>query len=164
MVDTQEIKAWCITISAVSVIGGVLNCLIPKGGIKKAFSVLLYMTVLYAVCVPFAKGEREIISFDEYISDNEYLKQEYGNISYEPARSVAEEEIEKSIISAHEREGMTVNCRVKCSLTAESFYLEEIVIDAPLSHGEKNKSRGLLREYMTEKTVIYYTGEANGEN
>ncbi len=122
---------------------------------------LVYMTVLYTVALPFAEGKAEMLSFGEYIEENEYMKQEYGDISYEPVRSVARDEIEKSIISAHEKAGMTVKCKVTCSLSADSFSVEEIVIDAPLTDAEKNKSRSLLREYMTEKTVIYFTGETD---
>lgn len=157
----NEVKQWCILISTTAIASGVLISVIPTGKLKNVYNTLVSMLLIYSFLLPLISEEKFSFDFSSYLKQNEAVSESFQQSLYLPAQRVAKSEIEKSIEQHLKTNGFETKCLVECSITKDSFSIDEISIEIFSFDADKSKIEALLKDYVTESTKIEFVGEKN---
>ena len=157
----SDVKQWCVLISTTAIISGVLLSVIPSGKLKNVYNTLVSILLIYSILLPLISEDKFDFDFSSYLGQNEAVSESFQKSSYLPAKGVASAEIEKSIEQHLKTNGIDIKCRVECSITKDSFGIDEISIEILSSGADKSKIEALLKDYVTESTKIVFVGDKN---
>lgn len=146
------------SICLVSVLSGILSALIPSGGIKKAFSTLCAVILIYTIVSPLTALGKKRISEDVFSTERISEK-----LSYEDRTAqvmLYENILSKALSDNLIQEGYDVDVKVK-ACNAEEPIVESVTVTGRLSDEEKIFIEGILRKSFKEVAVIF-TEETNG--
>lgn len=155
----DKIRQWTLTISAVSMISGLLLCILPKSSQKNFFKVIVSVTMLYAVMHPLINSKGVDFRIDEFLSDNYQLSENYDKYAVSAMIKSAENAIEDTLKS--KALNLDIDCYFECSCEMEN---EEIVVDeiVVIMQGTTEK-KGVISEMICglgfDETRVVFKGE-----
>ena len=66
----DEIKQWVLTISAVSIVSGVLISVLPKSSHKNLFKTITGIVLIYSAITPILGADGIDFNIEDYLVDN----------------------------------------------------------------------------------------------
>lgn len=154
-------RSWLITICVISVVSGVLSCVIPRSYAKRAFQYVSSVVLIYALLYPFISGTIESFDFKKIfsgagsgVSEEFSLKSEeiYLLSAQTGCVNAAENVLKQNKISYDE---ITANCIsndgeiILKSLTVYGSYSDEV----------KDRIKKALYNTFDNKTTIEFAGD-----
>lgn len=155
----DKIKNWALTVSAVSIISGVLLTLLPKGAHKRFYQVLTCIVLIYAFIQPFAVSDGLDFNLESFLKDNYSVSSNIDSYANSAVITSAEKAIEELL--ADETKAQNQNCVFDCRCKIEN---NEIVLEAlTVKSTSENYDREAVCEIMESlgfsRDKIIFEGE-----
>lgn len=153
-------KSWIITICVVSVVSGILSCVMPRSSAKKAFQYVCSVVLVYAVLYPFISGSFEFPDLEKIFgSDKADTSYEFSSKSEEVYLIAAQ----SGCISAAENVLKEINIAydevtAHCVTDDGEIILKKISVFGSYSQEQKEQIKKALYKTFPEKTVIEFEG------
>lgn len=155
----KDIKQWCNVICIVAILSGVFITLIPENKLKQLYKFIVSGLIIYAVIIPFNSGADFDFKIEDYILQNEELKIQYKEKSYNVIMQSLEEALETEIKNTALCNGYNLSCKVKCCVMDDNYYIDKIILIGYLTDADKEELENLLSTFKTKQTVIVFEGE-----
>lgn len=155
----DSIKNWCIVVSGVSVVSGIITALIPRGSTKNTYRVLTCIVLLYAMIQPVTQWREMKIDFNKLIGS----ESEGGVVSWEKNDSVvfvAEETYEKHIDSLIRKTGADAKSECVCEYSDGELKLIEITVTGQINEHEKENIANEIQNVIQETTIVKFRGDS----
>lgn len=156
----EDIKQWCLMISAVSIISGIILYLVPSCKLKGAYSFLSSILLVYTLITPSCDNFLTDFDLSDYFN-NDTVIEEFSDNTFMPAESIVNSEIAKSIRKLLQDNGFDAECTVISTIEKDSLNINEISISGKFSNDEKSYITELLSDYKTKNTKINLVGDVN---
>lgn len=157
----NDVKQWCMLISAVSIVSGIIMSIIPESKLKKVYNCLVTVLLVYVFILPLIKEEKYDFDFKSYLKQNEEVSKEFSDKSFLPAESVINSEIGESIERRLKENGFDADCTVKCTVGQNNFSVDKITVLIADDFSKNEIINDILKEYTTALTKIEFVGDKN---
>ena len=151
----ESVKQWCITVSAVSIISGVMMCLVPRGASKSTYRVLVGIILLYTMVLPLTNLREYDFDFSEIIPQSSTDTTDY----HEGELYVAEKTYEKFIASELGGLVSDIKCECGCIYTNGEIILKSVKIKTRVSQEEEKLILETLRSIINDNTTVRFGGD-----
>lgn len=157
----DKIKQWSLTVSAISILSGVLISLLPKSSHKNLFKTITGIILIYAVMQPIIGGSGVNFKIGEFISDNYTVSENIDKYARSSIVDSAEKAIENLL--SEEAAKIEVNCKFKCRCKIEDnkIKVELISVTPALDTEDAEKIRNISETMGFDKDIIIFEGEKN---
>ena len=152
----DTLKQWCITVSAVSIISGILMYLVPKSSSKSAYRVLISILLLYVLITPFGKLHKIDYDISKIIPDKENTVTD----AHEGELYIAQKTYERYIESQLE----DIECECICSYSQGELVLQSITIITFVSDEQRVVIFQKLENVGDENTTVLFRGDEGERN
>ena len=98
----DNIKQWVVTLSAISIISGVLISLLPKSSHKTLYKSLSAIIMVYAVLQPLTYTKKLQLNIDDYLYENYSISNSLDDYAISSVVDSAETAIENLFIEEAE--------------------------------------------------------------
>ncbi|MCM1364063.1 MAG: hypothetical protein NC122_03235 [Faecalibacterium sp.] len=159
----EDINNWIITMSVISVAAGVIVCLIPKSKLKKTYSVLIGVLILYTVALPFMRSEVIDFSLKEILSMTDDISEQFSEKNDDLIIQAAITGIENAIKSKLDEDGLVYgDIKVKCSATDDNITVYKVTVYES-KESDKNAITNIIKDCIgNEATINFIKGEEDG--
>lgn len=151
----DTLKQWCITVSAVSIVSGVLMYLVPKGGSKSTYRVLVSILLLYVLVSPFGKLHKIDFDFSEIIPDKESVVTD----THEGELYIAQKTYERYIESQLKESVGDVECECICFYSDGELVLKSITIITFVPEEQRAEILQKLEDTWDENTTVLFRSD-----
>ena len=155
----NEIRQWVLTISAVSIISGILISLVPKSSYKNLYKTITGLVLVYTFLQPFIDSKDIDFNINDYLFDNYSVSENADKYAQASIIRSAEKAIEEILIE--ESEALEIECSFKCSckIKGEELIVEQISVKSKSYKLDKNSIEELAEKFGFDKTVLVFEGE-----
>lgn len=155
----NEIRQWVLTISAVSIISGILISLVPKSSYKNLYKTIIGLVLVYTFLQPFIDSKDIDFNINDYLFDNYSVSENADKYAQASIIRSAEKAIEEILIE--ESEALKIECTFKCSckIKNEEIIVEQISVKFKTDKEDKKSIEELTEKLGFDKTVLVFEGE-----
>lgn len=150
----DKLKQWCVTVSVVSVVSGVLMYLIPKGSGKNTYRVLVSLILLHTFIFPFTDFKGFSFDFSEFIPQSNNTASD----TYEGELYVAQKTYEEYIESQLRQTVGEIECECICTYSEGELMLRSIIILTEVNSEAKEEILHKLESVTDENTSVFFRG------
>ena len=155
----DSLKKWCLVVSGVSVVSGIITTLIPRGSTKNTYRVLTCIVLLYAMMQPLTQWREMKIDFNKLINsenqENSVLLDENNSVVF-----VAEETYEKHIDSLISKTGTQAKSQCRCEYSDGELILLEVTVTGRTDENEKENILNEIKDVIQENTIVKFRGDS----
>ncbi len=155
----NEIRQWTLTVSAVSIMSGILNCLLPKSMQKNIFKVVAGIVIIYAFLEPLTGVNRLDFKVNDFLKDNYQVSENIDKYAVNSMINSAEKAIEDLLFEKAEENNIDCKFECKCILTENQIIVSQITVSPRLSQNEKTLIESWSESYGFDKSIIIFEGE-----
>lgn len=152
----DKIKQWTLTVSAVSVVSGILLSILPGNKLKSAYKTLVSILLVYAFMLPVISSFSIDFNIKDYLKDNYKVSEHLDKYALKNALSSAEKAVEKTLHEHFNAKGIECNFSVSCSISDGEIVLSSISVS---SNEEADTIISMLDEIGFDKNIIKIKGE-----
>lgn len=154
-------KSWLIAICVVSVVSGILSCVMPRSYAKKAYQYVSCVVLIYALLYPFISGSvdtddlKDILYDDNSGSSYEFsLKSEeiYLLSAQSGCVTAAENVLKQKNVAYDEIEA-------QCTPEDGEIILKRLSVYGSYTDEQKEQIKKTLSETFDKKTTIEFVGD-----
>lgn len=154
----DKINQWSVTVSAVSVISGILLSLIPDSKIRPAYKTLVSIVLVYSIMLPLTNSFSINFDINDYIKENYNIRDDLDKYALKSALSSAEKAIEEALNDYFTYEKIKCDFSVECYLKGEEIRVKRITVE---SQENEDGIKALLCELGFSEGIIEFKGEAH---
>ena len=150
---------WALTVSAVSIVSGILTYLLPKSSQKNFFKVLTGIIFIYAVFQPLTGNKDIDFKIDNYLSENYSVSENFDKYALDSVVRSAEKAIEDLLnLKAEEK---NINCvfRCECSVKSEEIYVKNLYATYSGDQSMKEHIYKIVSDIGLSESVIVFEGD-----
>ena len=157
----DKIKQWCLTISAISILSGVLVSLLPESGHKNLFKTVVGIIMIYAVILPLTDGKGVDFNIEEFIVDNYSVSEDIDKYALSSMVDSAEKAIENLLSEEAEKSGIDCKFKCRCIVKDNKIEVEEISVTTDINENEIMVIENISESMGFSKDKIIFEGEIN---
>lgn len=154
----KGIENWCVAVSAVSVVTGIITTLLPKSAIKNTYIILSCVVLLYACIQPVTDWRELKIDFAKIISDSSdsdvYDEDYNSSILY-----IAEQTYKKHIDSQITDISENAECSCECEYSNGQLFIRKIIITGSTQVGQQEKILSKIKDIIQDTTIVEFRGD-----
>lgn len=154
----DKIKQWTLTVSAVSVISGILLSLVPGGKLKPAYKTLVSILLVYTFMLPVISSLSLDFNIEDYLKDNYKVSENFDKYALENAVSSAEKAVKETLNNYFKSQDIQCDFIVQCDINDGEISVGKIYI---ISREEKSKIISLMKEIGFEEEIIEFKGDTD---
>ena len=148
---TLQIKAVCL----VSILTGVMGCIIPYCRLKKAFSSFSAVVIVFTLMMPFASFGKVL---EEYRLNDFTAEREEASVQFETAElMIYKRVIEVAIAESLSESGITASISVECENEDDGYRITSFTVSG-CSEEEKGKICDYLSRGFGDVPVFFKGG------
>lgn len=155
----NEIKQWATMISSVSVISGVLICVLPKSSHKNLFKTITGIVLLYAVITPIIGADGIDFNIEDYLKDNYSVSESIDKYALSSVVDSAEKAIEEILLKEAQRVNIPCSFICECDVEDDKIVLTALTVTPELS----DENMKIIEEFAVslgfDKSIISFEGE-----
>lgn len=155
----DNIKQWTITVSAVSILSGILLSVLPESSHRKLYKVMVVVILIYGVFQPFSTAERVCFDIGDYLSENYRVSENTDKYAINAMRSSAEKAIESLLAQETENSGIKCTFSCECEVSDTEIKVVKITVATDAEEDEKNTITDIASSLGFERNVIAFVGE-----
>ena len=155
----EEIRQWVLTISAVSIISGVLISALPKSSHKNLFKTITGIVLLYSAITPIIGADGIDFNIEDYLLDNYSVSENIDKFALSSVVDSAEKAIEDILLEEVENSGIECGFTCECAVENDKILLIKIEVTPKLSEDDMNKIIIIAENFGFDKNVITFEGE-----
>ena len=156
----KSIENWCISVSVVSVITGIITTLLPKSALKNTYFILTGIVTLYVCIQPFTDWREFQVDFEKILSYRE--QNNSSDVDYNSSILYAAEQTYKKYIDSKLKEmSQKAECTCECEYANEKLYITKITIYGNISDESQEKFINEIKDIIQETTVVEFRGDDN---
>ena len=155
----DEIKQWVLTISAVSIVSGVLISVLPKSSHKNLFKTITGIVLIYSAITPILGADGIDFNIEDYLVDNYSVSENIDKYALSSVVDSAEKAIED--IMLREAANNNIECRFSCGCVIENDKIlpNKIIVTPKPSEDDMNKIILIAENLGFDKNAISFEGE-----
>lgn len=155
----DEVKKWSITVSAVSIISGVVSSMLPENTYKILFRFVAGIVLVYTIIQPLLG--KTIVDFDvsDYLKENYEVSEMADKYALGAMLSSAEKAIEDIFTDYSAEIDTEFDVKCKCEVVDDAVRIKEIAFTGHLSEEEINKIKKFAVESGFDKSVLVFIGD-----
>lgn len=153
------IKQWVTTISAVSIISGVLISLVPKSTHKTLYKSLTAIILVYAILQPFTSAKKSEINIDDYLAENYEVSNNIDEYALYSVIDSAEKAIENLFIEEAEKVNIHCNVTCSCEVKKNEIAVRKLIISPKQSKESIQSIYDIAQSLGIDTKVIVFEGE-----
>lgn len=154
----DKIKQWSLTVSAVSVIGGILLSLVPGGKLKPSYKTLISILLVYTFMLPFVSSLSIDFDIENYLKDNYKVSESFDKYALENAVSSAEKAVKEALSDYFKSQKIQCDFDVECESIDGEIVIKSIYISC---NEKKDIIISMMSELGFEKNYIKFKGETD---
>ena len=155
----NEIKQWATMISSVSIISGVLICVLPKSSHKNLFKTITGIVLLYAVITPIIGADGIDFNIEDYLKDNYSVSENINKYALSSVVDSAEKAIEEILLKEAQRVNISCSFICECDVEDDKIVLTALTVTPELS----DENMKIIEEFAVslgfDKSIISFEGE-----
>lgn len=155
----DKIRQWTLTVSAVSVISGVLLSLLPEKMNKSYFKVVTSIILIYAIVQPLTGSYGYGFNANDYLKDNYQVSEDLDKYAVNSIISSAEKAIENLYSDKAEENGLNINFDCECNITNNEITVEKIKAYPTDNSEERRLVEAWTEEFGFDKSIVVFEGE-----
>ena len=155
----DNIKQWVVTLSAISIISGVLISLLPKSSHKTLYKSLTAIIMVYAVLQPLTYTKKLQLNIDDYLYENYSISNSLDDYAISSVVDSAETAIENLFIE--EAEKLEIDCNFQCSCEEKNneITVTKLTVTPKLTPEDKEEIYNIAKSLGVNTEVIVFEGE-----
>lgn len=154
----DKIRQWTLTISAVSILSGILLSIIPKGKLKPAYKTLVSIILVYSFMLPFINSFSIDINVSDYLKDNYKVSENLDKYALENTVSSAEKAVEEALGDYFAAKKLECKFSVECSVSENEIKVQKVTVR---SNEKKEKILALIHELGFDESAVEFIGDIN---
>lgn len=159
----DKIKQWTLTVSAISIISGILLSLLPKSMNKSYFKVIASIIIIYAVLQPFIGSNSIDFKIDDFLKDNYQVSENLDKYAISSMISSAERAIEDLYSEKAESYGIDLTFECECIIKNDEIAVKKITVYPIPDSNEIELIEEWSETFGFDKSIVIFEGE-NNEN
>ncbi len=161
MIIINKISQWTLTLSAVSILSGLLLAILPQDSHKKMFKVIVSVVLIYATLQPLRATKGIDFDISDYVKDNYQVSENMDKYALSAMVKSAEKAIEKVLSEKSESENLKVKFKCYCETDDEEIKVRHIYISPVTDVNDKITIENIIVSLGFEQSIIIYEGESN---
>lgn len=157
----DKIKQWTLTISAVSIISGIIYAVLPRDTNKNFFKAIVSIIIIYTALQPLIGTKSIDFRISDYLKDNYQVSESIDKYALSAMINSAEKAIEDLLAEKSQVLEMSVDFRCRCYEENNEIMVEEISVSSETGEYDYEKIENLIESLGFDKGVIVYEGESN---
>lgn len=157
----DKIKQWTLTLSAISIISGLILVILPQDTNKKLFKVIVSVVMIYAALQPIISMKGIDLNIGDYLKDNYQVSENIDKYALSAMINSAEKAIENLLAEKSEELNLKFTFSCVCSETDGEISVEEIIIFPKADENEKEILESIIESLGFDKSIIIYEVEGN---
>ncbi len=157
----DKIRQWTLTVSAVSIVSGVLISLLPENMNKSYFKVIASIILIYAALQPFIGSNSIGFEIDDFLKDNYQVSENLDRYAVNSMLSSAEKAIEDLFLEKAEKSGLKLNFNCECVLNGNEISVEKIRAYPITNTNEMHLVEEWSDEFGFDKSIVIFEGVNN---
>ena len=155
----DNIKQWVVTLSAISIISGVLISLLPKSSHKTLYKSLSAIIMVYAVLQPLTYTKKLQLNIDDYLYENYSISNSLDDYAISSVVDSAETAIENLFIE--EAEKLEIDCNFQCSCEEKNnkITVTKLTVTPKLTPEDIEEIYNIAKSLGVNTEVIVFEGE-----
>ena len=155
----DNIKQWVVTLSAISIISGVLISLLPKSSHKTLYKSLTAIIMVYAVLQPLTYTKKLQLNIDDYLYENYSISNSLDDYAISSVVDSAETAIENLFIE--EAEKLEIDCNFQCSCEEKNneITVTKLTVTPKLTPEDIEEIYNIAKSLGVNTEVIVFEGE-----
>ena len=142
----DEVKKWAVTVSAVSIISGVVASLLPDDSYKNLFRFIAGIILVYAVLQPLIGKNSIEFDINEYIKENYEVSEDIDKYAQNAMLDSAEKAIENLLSDFAEKNNTDLKINCKCEVQEGNIVINEIRV----ADCVPEENLGIIKQFAIE--------------
>ena len=155
----DKINNWALTVSAVSVISGLLLYIVPKSSQKKYFRVIVTIILVYASFLPFVSAEGIDFNIGDFLSDNYQVSEKLDKYALNSMVQSAEKAIENLLTDKAEKAGFTCRFECNCEIINDDISVKSVIAFTENVDTRKQEIIGIIADLGFSESILVFEGE-----
>lgn len=155
----DEVKKWAITVSAVSIISGVLSSLLSENTYKNLFRFIAGIVLVYAVLQPLIGRNSIDFNIKDYLKENYEVSENIDKYAQSAMLDSAEKAIEDMFSDYAKSKGIDLKIDCSCKLYNNNITVDEIKVTKCVPKENMNMIKQFATESGFDKSVLFFTGD-----
>lgn len=157
----ENLSMWCKLLSCFSIISSLFTALVPDDGIKKAFSTLTAVILVFILIKPAdGKSLRLISELDLFGSDARSSEiSELEDYSNKAIIEAAENETEKYLYNAVSASSEECTFNVSCEYDKEKIIITRVEVTGDITEETKTVILSEIRKLSDTEAEVIFKGE-----
>lgn len=155
----DEVKKWAVTVSAVSIISGVVSSMLPENSHKNVFRFVAGVVLVYAILQPLISKNTVDFNIEDYLGDNYEVSENIDKYAQSAMLNSAEKAIEDIFLDFAQNSGTTFEVDCVCSIDNGNVVIDEIRIINCSSEESISLVRQFARESGFDENVLIIAGD-----
>ena len=157
----DKIRQWTLTLSAISIISGLILVILPQGTNKKLFKVIVSVIMIYAALQPIIGMEGIDFNIGDYLKDNYRVSENIDKYALSAMINSAEKAIENLLAEKAEEMNLNFTFSCVCSEADGEISVEKIIVSPKADENEKEIIESIIESLGFDKSIIIYEVEGN---
>ena len=157
----DTVRQWAITVSAVSIICGVLTSLLPKSSHKTLYKTIASILMVYTFLQPMMHGEDFEFSINDYLSENYSVSNNIDEYALSSVVNSAEKAIENLFIQEAEKINIDCSFRCVCQAINNKISVSKLIVTSNDNTDISNEIYKIANLLEINSEVIIFEGETN---
>ena len=155
----DEVKKWAITVSAVSIISGVVASLLPDNSYKNLFRFVAGVVLVYAVLQPLIGKNSIDFDINEYIKENYEVSKIIDKYARSAMLDSAEKAIEDLLLDFAKKNDTDLKLNCKCEVQDGNIVINEIKVITCIPKENLSIIKQFAIESGFDESVLVYAGD-----
>lgn len=155
----DKIRQWTLTVSAVSIVSGLLLSIIPKSSQKSFFKVVASVIMLHTILLPVINSKGIDFDLENFLSDNYQVSENLDKYALRSMIHSAEKAIEDLLYSKTKELGIDCRFECECEIRNEEIAVTEIIVYSPDEAEQKLEIQNLINDFGFDESYIVFEGE-----
>ena len=142
----DEVKKWAVTVSAVSIISGVVSSLLPNNTYKNLFRFVAGVVLVYAVLQPLIGRNSIDFNIGDFLKENYEVSENIDKYAQNAMVDSSEKAIEDMFLDYAKSNGADLKIDCRCKVYDNNIIVEEIVVTECVPKEKLN----IIKQYAIE--------------
>ncbi len=157
----DKIRQWTLTVSAVSIMSGVLISALPKSMHKNYFKLITSIILIYVLMQPLLG--KNIIDFNisDFLNDNYKVSENIDKYAMSSMINSAEKAIEDLFYTKAEENNIECRFECDCALSNDEIAVKRIKVTPDLNEAERQIIENWSVSLGFDISIVAFEGENN---
>lgn len=155
----DKISKWTLTISAVSIMSGILLFIVPKSSQKNYFKVIVSIILIYSVMQPIIGSKGIDFNVGDFLSDNYQVSENLDKYALNSMTRSAEKAIEDLLETSAFEQKLTCTFKCECAVVNNEIVVKIISVRSLSENYDKDTAIDIVTDFGFDESVIIFEGE-----